>query len=236
MLEVAGLEVAYGDLQVLWGTDLEVGDGEIVAIVGSNGAGKSTLLRSISGLLPIKAGAIRLRGERVDRLRPDEIVARGIVHVPEGRRLFAGMSIADNLLMGAYGRRDRRRGDVRADLERMYALFPVLGERRAGLAGLLSGGEQQMCAIARGLMAHPKLLMIDELSLGLAPVVVEELVRTLVRAREQGVTVLLVEQDLQHALEIADRGYVIEAGRIVMRGRAAELLADPAIRGAYLGL
>ena len=235
MLSIEGLEVGYGRFQVIWGVDLEVRSGEIVALVGSNGAGKSTLLRTISGLLRPTAGQITFQGERFDGVGSDRVVASGIIHVPEGRRLFAGMSVEENLVVGAFMRRSRK-AEVRQDLDRMYALFPVLGERRRQPAGYLSGGEQQMCAIARGLMGHPSLLMVDEASLGLAPVIVESLIARLAQIRDEGTTILMVEQDVQLALETADRAYVLEAGRVVLSGPSAEVLADPRIATAYLGL
>lgn len=235
MLTIEGLEAGYGHFQVIWGVDLEVRSGEIVALVGSNGAGKSTLLRTISGLLRPTAGRITFQGDQLDGVGSDRIVASGIIHVPEGRRLFAGMSVEENLAVGAFMRRSRK-AEVRHDLDRMYALFPVLGERRRQPAGYLSGGEQQMCAIARGLMGHPSLLMVDEASLGLAPVIVESLIARLAQIRDEGTTILMVEQDVQLALETADRAYVLEAGRVVLSGPSAEVLADPRIATAYLGL
>jgi branched-chain amino acid transport system ATP-binding protein len=229
MLEVAGLGAGYGRVQVLWDVDLEVGDAEVVALVGANGAGKTTLLRAVSGMIPSR-GDVRLDGRRLARLSPEEIVTAGIAHVPEGRRLFAGLTVRENLEVGAYA------SDGRADLDRAVELFPRLGERLEQVAGTLSGGEQQMCAIARGLMACPKLIMIDELSLGLAPKLVEQILERLTGVTEAGTSVLLVEQDVDAALEVAARGYVLENGRIIARGDSAALLSDPRVREAYLGV
>jgi branched-chain amino acid transport system ATP-binding protein len=234
ILAITGLQAGYGDVQVLWDVSLEVAPGEIVCIVGSNGAGKSTLMRCISGLLPIKSGSIQADGKPLASARPADVVNAGIAHVPEGRRLFRAMSVRDNLLMGAYLRDDK--AAISADLERVYAMFPILSERRRQDAGTLSGGEQQMCAIGRGLMARPSLLLIDELSLGLAPRAVEQLADSLREINRGGVAILLVEQDVMSALELAQRAYVIERGRITMSGQAATLASDPAVREAYMGL
>jgi branched-chain amino acid transport system ATP-binding protein len=233
-LSVSRLQAGYGDVQVLWDVTLEVGPGELVCIIGSNGAGKTTLMRCISGLLAPTAGDIRVDGRAMAPAAPADFVRAGIAHVPEGRRLFAAMSIRDNLLMGAYLRRDR--AGIAADLERVYAMFPILAERRWQDAGTLSGGEQQMCAIARGLMGSPSLLLIDELSLGLAPRVAELLSESLRQVNKSGVAILLVEQDVMNALELADRAYVIDRGRVTMSGTAVSLVNDPAIREAYMGL
>jgi branched-chain amino acid transport system ATP-binding protein len=233
-LSVSRLQAGYGDVQVLWDVTLEVGPGELVCIIGSNGAGKTTLMRCISGLLAPTAGDIRADGRAMAQAAPADFVRAGIAHVPEGRRLFAAMSIRDNLLMGAYLRRDR--AGIAADLERVYAMFPILAERRWQDAGTLSGGEQQMCAIARGLMGSPSLLLIDELSLGLAPRVAELLSESLRQVNKSGVAILLVEQDVMNALELADRAYVIDRGRVTMSGTAVSLVNDPAIREAYMGL
>jgi branched-chain amino acid transport system ATP-binding protein len=234
MLEARSIQAAYGEVQVLWGVDLAVGAGQIVALVGSNGAGKTTLLRCLSGVLRPLAGAVHFDGEAVTDLPSDDLVRRGLVHVPEGRRLFAGMTVRDNLLMGAYLQRDRRQ--ILQDLDRVFALFPVLHERQRQLAGTLSGGEQQMCALARGLMCRPRLLLVDELSLGLAPVVVERLVPVLREIHQQGISILLVEQDAQTALELAEQAYVLEHGMVALRGTGPELLANEHVRRAYLGL
>jgi branched-chain amino acid transport system ATP-binding protein len=233
-LTVAGLQAGYGDVRVLWDISLEVAAGELVCIVGSNGAGKTTLMRCLSGLLRSSAGTILVDGLPMQKAAPAEFVRAGIAHVPEGRRLFSAMSVRDNLLMGAYLRNDKTA--VAADLERIYAMFPILAERARQDAGTLSGGEQQMCAIGRGLMAAPSLLLVDELSLGLAPRVVELLTESLRTINKSGVAVLLVEQDVMNALELADRAYVIDHGRVVKSGAATNLVNDPAIREAYMGL
>ncbi|MBV8171128.1 MAG: ABC transporter ATP-binding protein [Candidatus Eremiobacteraeota bacterium] len=233
MLDVRGLDAGYGEAQVLWEISLVVNEGEIVALVGANGAGKSTLLATISGLVQPSAGQIAFAGTDIAGWTAERVVAAGISHVPQGRRLFGGLTVLDNLLMGAFHRSD---GGIAGDIERIYALFPRLRERSSQLAGTLSGGEQQMCAIGRGLMAKPKLLLVDELSLGLAPIVVEQLLAVLSSLRSEGMTIVLVEQDVQVALESADRGYVIENGRISLAGKAADVLADPHVKTAYLGL
>ncbi len=234
LLEVHGLSAGYGDVRVLWAVDLSVGAGELVSLVGSNGAGKTTLLRVLSGLIQPSAGEILFRGSRLAGLRADQIVQHRLIHVPEGRRLFPDLSVEQNLTLGAVTRHDR--GAVAADLERVYALFPRLAERRRQAAGSMSGGEQQMCALGRGLMAAPVLLMVDEMSNGLAPVLVEQLMTALVKLRDEGLTILLVEQDVQMALESADRGYVLDTGHIALSGRAQAVLDDPRVRTAYLGL
>ncbi|HXM18219.1 MAG TPA: ABC transporter ATP-binding protein [Candidatus Tumulicola sp.] len=234
MLAVDNLDAGYGEAQVLWDVGLEVRSGEIVAILGANGAGKSTLLAAITGLVPVRRGSVTFDGENITGWSPERIVARGIGHVPQGRRLFGGLSVLDNLLMGAFHRSDS--SGVREDLERVLALFPRLSERRGQLAGRLSGGEQQMCAIGRGLMGKPKLLVVDELSLGLAPIVVEQLLEVLASLRKQGTTLLIVEQDVLVALETADRAYVLETGRVTLSGPAAEIAADPHVKTAYLGI
>jgi len=221
-------------VQVLWDVSLDVRAGEIVALVGANGAGKSTLLSTISGLLAPVSGTIEFDSVPIQGAGTQRIVDLGIAHVPEGRRLFAAMSVRDQLRLGAFRRNDRKQVD--ADVERMLELFPRLRERLDQLGGHLSGGEQQMAAIARGLMARPRLLMIDELSLGLAPVLVEHLMEVITQLNADGTTVLIVEQDVQAALERAHRGYVLESGHMVLNGAAAELLADPRVRQAYLGV
>jgi branched-chain amino acid transport system ATP-binding protein len=230
MLEVEGLSAGYGALDVLWEVNLEVHDGESVALVGSNGAGKTTLLRAISGLIRPSAGEVRFEGEPLTGLRPEQIASRGIAHVPEGRHLFQGLTVRENLMAGGYAHRNS------ADIEQAVELFPALGGRLSQLAGSLSGGEQQMCAIARGLMSRPKLLMIDELSLGLAPKLVDEIVERLEATAGQGTALLVVEQDVDAALRIARRGYVLEIGRIVASGSSEELSEDPRVREAYLGV
>jgi branched-chain amino acid transport system ATP-binding protein len=234
LLRVENLAVAYGNIQALWSVSFDVPEGEIVALVGANGAGKTTTLKVVSGLLRPGNGAISLGGERLDRLSTSEIVARGVVHVPEGRKLFPEMTVRDNLLLGGFGR--AARPHQRARLEEVFAIFPRLRERERQIAGTLSGGEQQMVAIGRGLMAGPKVLMLDEPSLGLAPIMVEEMFRVVEDINRRGVTVLLVEQNTEHALAIAHRGFVLESGRTVLSGTGAELLANGQVRQAYLGL
>jgi branched-chain amino acid transport system ATP-binding protein len=233
LLRLDRIEVGYGDLLAVRDVSLEVGRGELVALVGSNGAGKTTTLRGIGGLLRPRAGAITFDGERIDGRSPAEIVARGIAHVPEGRQLFPTMTVAENLGLGARTAESRRR---RADtLQRVFALFPRLAERRGQLAGTLSGGEQQMTAIGRALMARPRLLMLDEPSLGLAPVVVTAIFDNLTAINRDGTTVLLVEQNVLRALRLSTRAYVLENGAVVLAGPSAQLLADPAVKRAYLG-
>jgi branched-chain amino acid transport system ATP-binding protein len=232
LLSVSGLCAGYSVVPVLQDVGFEVARGEIVALVGSNGAGKTTLLRAVSRLIDAQ-GTIDFAGHDLTELRPEQVFGLGLVQVPEGRQLFARMSIEENLLVGA-GRRgaaDRRRA-----FDQVYAIFPILAERRSQWAGDLSGGEQQMCAMARALMADPKLLVVDEMSLGLAPVVVDQLLAVLADIRKAGVTVLLVEQDVFAAFSVADRAYVMETGHIVHQGRVAELESDPALRKAYLGV
>lgn len=237
LLSVRGVNAGYGDTQVLWDISLELHRGEVVALVGANGAGKSTLLSVLSGLLHAWSGQVELDGRDIARLPAERIVSRGLAHVPQGRRLFSGLSVEDNLRLGAYTRRAGSVGAISADLERIYGVLPKLRERRAQLAGLLSGGEQQMVAIGRGLMARPEVLLMDELSLGLAPTIVDDLLAAIDTIhRQEGLTFLLVEQDVQIALERADRGYVIENGRIVLSGPASQLLASEAVRTAYLGI
>ena len=232
LLETRGLGAGYGEMQVLRGVTLAVRPAEIVAIVGSNGAGKTTLLRALSRLIP-SSGEIVFDGRAVGNATADQVFGWGLVQVPEGRQLFDRMSVEENLRMGAYRRSDTRAID--ADLERMYALFPRLSDRKRQLAGSMSGGEQQMCAMARALMARPRLMVVDEMSLGLAPVVVDQLLDTMTAIRKEGVTVLLVEQDVHAALSVADRGYVMETGEIVREGSARELELDPEVQRAYLG-
>ena len=234
LLEVRNLSAAYGRVTTLWDVSFDVNDGEIVTLVGSNGAGKTTTLRTLSGLLPPRSGTIRFDGHDLARLRSDEIVELGVVHVPEGRLLWPRMSVEENLILGAY--LPKARAQRAASLERVYAQFPRLRERRNQLAGTLSGGERQMCAIARGLMGGPRLLMLDEPSLGLSPKLVGEVFRTILSLKGQGITVLLVEQNIHRALEIAQRAYVLELGRVTKTGIGRELLADQYIKTAYLGL
>jgi branched-chain amino acid transport system ATP-binding protein len=233
LLEVNGVGAGYGGMPALRDVSLEVRGAEIVALVGSNGAGKTTLLRALSRVIPC-TGTINFNDYDLVPMTPDEAFGTGLVQVPEGRELFDRMTVEDNLLMGAYRRTDK--AAIASDLDRMYSLFPRLGERRSQLAGSMSGGEQQMCAVARGLIARPQLLMIDEMSLGLAPVVVEQLIEVLQVIRKEGVAVLLVEQDVNVALSAADRAYVMDTGSIVRSGRAKDLIDDPAVREAYLGL
>jgi branched-chain amino acid transport system ATP-binding protein len=236
MLEISDLEAGYGQIQVLWNVNISVGEGEIVAMVGSNGAGKTTLLKTIAGLIRPRGGEITLNGEPVTRLTPDVRVKLGISLVPEGRQLFSGMTVEQNLMMGAYSR-DNPKNEIARDLDRVFDLFPALRERSTQLAGTLSGGEQQMCAIGRALMADPKVLLIDELSLGLAPVIVDKLVLTLREINtRQGLTVFLVEQDVEAALRLASRGYVLETGSITMHGDSKDLLDDERIKKSYLGI
>ena len=235
LLRVEGLEAGYGDVQVLWGINLTVRAGEITCVVGSNGAGKTTLLRTISGLIQPRSGRIELAGQVLAGATAEAVLRSGIAHVPEGRRLFKGLSVRDNLLLGAYLRSDSR-ADIQRDLEQMFTLFPILKDRQSQDATTLSGGEQQMCAIGRGLMSRPTLLMIDELSLGLAPRAVEKLSESLVEINRQGLTILLVEQDVFTAFELAHSGVVIETGRVAFAGPSAELARDPRVRAAYMGI
>jgi len=233
LLRLEAVEAGYGPIAALRAVDLEVRAGELVCLLGANGAGKTSTLRAISGLLPLRRGRILFDGREIHRLPPAEILEAGIAHCPEGRRVFPYLTVEENLAMGAYVRRDRRA--VAEDLERMYAHFPVLRERRRQAAGTLSGGEQQMLAIARALMARPRLILLDEPSLGLAPTVVETTFGIIAEIRRAGTTVLMVEQNAYLALQLADRGYVMETGRIVLEGPAARLLADDHVRRAYLG-
>jgi len=234
LLAIEELSAGYGDVRVLWGIELAVEAGEIACIVGPNGAGKTTLLRTVSGLVGATAGRITFDGEPLAGASADEIIARGIAHVPEGRRLFRGLSVRDNLLLGAYLRRDAVQ--TRRDLDYVLSLFPILRERTRQDATTLSGGEQQMCAIGRGIMSRPKLLMIDELSLGLAPRLVERLSEALIEINRGGIAILLVEQDVLTAFELARHAFVVETGRVTTRGTTAALAQDPAIRQAYLGM
>jgi branched-chain amino acid transport system ATP-binding protein len=232
LLRLANLEAGYGAVPVLFDVVLEVRSGEIVTLVGSNGAGKTTLLRAVSRVIPSR-GTICFAGSEIASLTPEQVFYRGLVQVPEGRQLFGRMTVEENLLMGAQRQRDRFA--IRRGFERVYQLFPILKDRRRQLAGNMSGGEQQMCALARALMAAPRLLAVDEMSLGLAPVIVDQLLEILVEIRKQGVTVLLVEQDVFAAFSVADRGYVMETGRIVRTGPVSELAKDESVRRAYLG-
>ncbi|HKX19767.1 MAG TPA: ABC transporter ATP-binding protein [bacterium] len=234
LLRVDGLAAGYGSVQVLWDVALEVGAGEVVALVGSNGAGKSTLLRAVSGLLRPWHGSVRWSGREIAGLAPEAIVRLGMAHVPQGRRLFADLTVRENLFVGAYARTDP--AAIAADFRDVLDLFPVLRERLQLTAGQLSGGEQQMAALARALMARPRLLLIDEPSLGLAPIAVQALMETIDRLRARGTSLLLVEQDVAVALDHADRGYVMETGRIVLGDAANALLRSPRVKEAYLGV
>lgn len=234
MLKVTGLQSFYGDVQALHGVTLEVREGEIVSVIGSNGAGKTTTLMTISGVLHPRAGAIEFQGRRIERLKPAEIVEAGLGHVPEGRQLFPSMTVEENLHMGACTH--RARAARQETLERVYTLFPRLRERRRQVAGALSGGEQQMVAIGRGLMSRPRLLMLDEPSLGLAPMLVTAIFNIIREINRDGATILLVEQNVFRALKLSHRGYILENGRIVAEGPSQRLLRDPQVRTAYLGL
>ncbi|MFQ5829479.1 MAG: ABC transporter ATP-binding protein [Candidatus Methylomirabilia bacterium] len=234
MLDVRGLHVLYGDVQVLWDLSFTVSEREIMTLLGANGAGKSTTLKTISGLLRPRRGSIMLAGVPLERVPAHRIVEMGVAHVPEGRRVWPGMSVLENLLLGAYPR--AARGETQGSLDRVCSLFPVLAERRRQLGGTLSGGEQQMLAIGRALMARPRLLMLDEPSLGLAPKVVDLIFQVIQDISRQGVTILLVEQNAHLALQVADRAYILETGRIALSGAGRDLAADPHVRRAYLGL
>ena len=233
MLQLNEIEAGYGATICLKGISLEVREGEIVALLGANGAGKTTTLMALSGLVPIRRGEAAFNGRRLNGLPPEALVGLGISHVPEGRRILPSLTVEENLSLGAYQRRDR--DGMRQDADRIYRMFPVLGERRRQLAGTLSGGEQQMLAIGRGLMARPKLLLLDEPSLGLAPKLVVEIFRVIQRLNREGMTVLLVEQNAFQALQIAHRGYVLETGRIALADAASALAGNPQVKAAYLG-
>ena len=233
MLSLNGVVTYYGNIQALRGISLEVKEGEMVALIGSNGAGKTTALRTISGLLPTHSGEIRFRGEPIHSIPPFEIIKRGIAHCPEGRRVWPDMTVFENLRMGAYLRKDL--SEMKNDLEKMYVLFPILEDRRNQLAGSLSGGEQQMLAIARALMSKPKLLLLDEPSLGLAPIVVERVAETITSLNQAGTTILLVEQNAKLALMISSRAYVLQVGRIILFGSSKDLLVNQEVQKAYLG-
>jgi branched-chain amino acid transport system ATP-binding protein len=229
MLEATRLNAGYGRVQVLWDVDLSVGENEIVALVGPNGAGKTTLLRALSGMVAIRSGTAEFRGKAFQGRSIEQIVNLGISHVPEGRRLFPGLTVRDNLRLGGWRTRN-------TDIDRVVELFPRLGERLQQVTGTMSGGEQQMCAIARGLMSEPHLMMIDELSLGLAPVVVDEIIACLPDIASSGTSILLVEQDVDAALTVAQRAYVLETGHIILSGKGSDLLADPRVQESYLGV
>jgi len=229
MFQAKALSAGYGRVQVLWDVDLHVGDNEIVALVGPNGAGKTTLLRAFSGMVEVRSGTVDFRGETVHGRSIEQIVSLGISHVPEGRRLFPGLTVRDNLRLGGWRTRN-------ADVDRVVELFPLLGRRLNQIAGSMSGGEQQMCAIGRGLMSEPHLMMIDELSLGLAPVVVDEIIARLPDIASSGTSILLVDQDVGAALTVAGRAYVLETGHVALSGKASDLLADPRVQESYLGV
>jgi branched-chain amino acid transport system ATP-binding protein len=232
MLRVTGLKVAYGGIQAVKGIDFEVGDGELVSLIGANGAGKTTTLKAITGTQPVADGQIEFMGRNIKGQGPWNLVKQGLVMVPEGRGTFTRMTIVENLQMGAFVRRD---ADVAADIDRVFERFPRLKERRNQLAGTMSGGEQQMLAMGRALMARPKVLLLDEPSMGLAPIMVDTVFEVIAEVHSQGTTVLLVEQNASRALGLADRGYVMDSGEITMSGAGAKLLADPRVRAAYLG-
>jgi branched-chain amino acid transport system ATP-binding protein len=233
MLDVKDLRVAYGAIEAVKGVSFSVDKGEIVTLVGANGAGKTSILRAISGLVPAKTGEILYQGRNLVGVPPHDIVGAGITHVPEGRLVFPNLTVEDNLLLGSYIRRDT--AAIAEDMERVFSLFPRLRERRHQEAGTLSGGEQQMLAVGRALMGRGTLMILDEPSMGLAPILVEEVFRTIVEVRKSGMTILLVEQNANMALAIADRGYVLETGRIVLSGKASDLAAMDEVRAAYLG-
>ena len=237
MLSIKNLQAGYGKVEVLHGISMEVPKGKIVTLIGSNGAGKTTTMRAVSGMIKPTAGEISLHGKRVDGLESYSIAKQGLAHSPEGRRVFATMSVTDNLILGAFPRLtgSRPKGDVKADLEKALELFPRLKERRTQLAGTLSGGEQQMLAMARAVMLNPEIVLLDEPSMGLAPILVEEVFNIITRLKSEGVTMLLVEQFAAAALKVADYGYVLENGRISVHGPADKLKDDPAVKAAYLG-
>ena len=234
MLEVQNIDVFYGDLQVLWDVSFEVEEGEIVALVGANGSGKSTTLKAISGLLNPANGSISFLDQRLDQIPANKIIEHGVAHVPEGRRLFPEMTVRENLIMGSLARQAKLKREE--TMEWVFGLFPRLREREKQMAGTLSGGEQQMLAVGRGLMALPKMIMFDEPSLGLAPILVAEIFKIIKRIKKEGVTVLITEQNTKQTLEISDRGYVLENGRVVLSGTGQELLTNEHVKEAYLGI
>ena len=236
MLRVRNITTYYGRIQILKGVSVHVGEGEIVALIGANGAGKTTLINAVSGLLKVTEGSITLREKEISNIPPEKVVKAGLSQVPEGRLVFSPLSVEDNLRLGAYIRyRSKQREEIQEDLQKIYELFPALKERSGQMAGTLSGGEQQMLALGRALMARPRILLLDEPSLGLAPLITSEIFKTISRLRDQGVTILLVEQNARAALGLADRGYVMETGSVVLQDRADRLLENPEIQRAYLG-
>ena len=236
LLELEDVTVHYGRIQALQGISLSVEEGEVVALIGANGAGKSTTMRAVSGIRPLTAGRIRFDGQDISKMRADLRVVAGISQAPEGRGIFPGMTVMENLDMGAYARKDRRTPALRQDVDRVLGLFPRLAERRTQAGGTMSGGEQQMLAIGRALMARPKLLLLDEPSMGLAPMLIQQIFSIITEINQQGTTVLVVEQNAQQALSRAHRAYIMETGTITKSGTGAELLADPAVKDAYLGV
>ena len=236
MLEVRGLTVYYGYVNALTDVNIHVDEGEIITLIGSNGAGKTSTLMSISGLAEKTAGQVFFQDKEITKMSPDKIVKLGIAHVPEGRKIFPQLTVRDNLISGTFGKKGITKAEIATLIERNYELFPRLKEREGQAGGSLSGGEQQMLAIARGLMMDPKLIMLDEPSLGLAPIVVEEIFEMIERIRKEGKTVLLIEQNASMALSVADRGYVLETGKVIMTGAGKELLENPEVKKAYLGI
>jgi branched-chain amino acid transport system ATP-binding protein len=234
ILEVQDLRVAYGKIEAVKGISFSVEPGEVVTLIGSNGAGKTTTLRTISGLIAPKSGSVAFKGKRIDGMAAHKILQLGLAHSPEGRRIFPAMSVQENLMLGAYARTDGA-GEVTKDLERAYEMFPILSERRAQSAGTFSGGEQQMLAMGRALMSRPEMLMLDEPSMGLSPIMMQKIMSTIVELRSQGTTILLVEQNAQAALSLADQGHVLEVGSIVVSGPGKDLLTNDEVRKAYLG-
>jgi len=234
MLEIENVSAAYGMIQILWDVSFKIKEKEIVSIIGPNGAGKTTLVKTVMGLLPAKSGTIRFKGENIENLPPYEIVKKGVTLIPEGREIFPRMTVEENMLLGAYTIKDKKQ--VKESKEQMYQIFPVLRKKEKALAQTLSGGEQQMLVIGRSLMSNPKLLILDEPSLGLAPIIVAKVLDTLRKINEEGVTVLLVEQNIRDSLNIADRGYVLEEGKIIIEGKGRELLSNDHIKEVYLGI
>ena len=233
MLSIKGLQVAYGGIQAVKNVDMDVQQGELVTLIGSNGAGKTTTLKAVTGMIPMKAGDVTYRGQSIKGVPSWELLAQGLVMVPEGRGVFARMTIVENLQMGAYLRNDK--DGIAADIEKMFAIFPRLKERAAQLAGSMSGGEQQMLAMARALMSQPKLLILDEPTMGLSPVMTEKIFEVINQVSSEGMTIVLVEQNAKLALKAADRGYVMGSGNIIMSGKASDMLNDPSVQAAYLG-